>query len=249
MSKKKAVFLHFLFSLIVVSGLMAIIFFIWYPAPFFRINGAENVLRTLIGVDLVLGPALTLYLYRPGKKGLWIDMWFIAIVQLSALVYGTFVIYNERPQYMVFSVDRFTVLAGRDLRDVDGEIDVCPPAGSAPCVVVAQMPDDLKEREDLMFRALEGGVQLEQLPRYWSTLASTADVVLERAEPLQRIAERDSAWQDDIDRLLARHARDAASLRYVPVVNKDLDGFALVIDARTAQTVDVLLVDPWEIEK
>ena len=46
--------------------------------------------------------------------------------------------------------------------------------------------------------------------------------------------------------MLDNSGRDATELRWVPVVNKRLDAFALVIDAATAEPVDVIAVDPWE---
>ena len=110
-SKLHAFLIHLAGSALVVGALCAIIFFVWYPAPYFAAKGASGVLRVLIGVDLILGPTLTLILFRPRKPGLVFDLSIIATIQLAALVFGTTVIYQERPYYAVFAVDRFQVLA------------------------------------------------------------------------------------------------------------------------------------------
>ena len=55
----KAVLTHFLLSAVIVSVILACIFFVWYPSPLFEINGATDILKILVGVDLVLGPLLT----------------------------------------------------------------------------------------------------------------------------------------------------------------------------------------------
>ncbi|MEM8547120.1 MAG: hypothetical protein AAGF46_03050, partial [Pseudomonadota bacterium] len=108
-SRPKAIIGHFLISLFIVSTVLLLVFLVWYPSPYFQILGPAAVLKTLVGVDLVLGPLLTVILYKPGKKGLWFDMGFIAVVQAAALIYGTSVLYQERPQYVIFAVDRFVV--------------------------------------------------------------------------------------------------------------------------------------------
>ena len=249
MKKSRAVLIHFLFSLLLVSGVLAVIFFIWYPAPMFQINGADTVLRVLIGVDLVLGPALTAYLYRPGKKGLWIDMWFIAIVQLTALVYGTSVIYSERPQYMIWSQDRFVILAGKDVPDVEGGKPVCETIETLPCVAVAVLPNTVAARGELLETTLATGLELEQLAEYWRPLADYRERVLDKSLDLAWIAEQGPEWAAAVAAVVRASGRTQTDLRYVPVINKNLDASALIIDATTAMTVDVIDIDPWQIRR
>ena len=86
--------MHLSISATVVGFFLAVIFFLWYPPPYFEIAGAEGVVQILIGVDLILGPLLTLLLYRPGKPGVIFDLSFIALIQLSALIYGVTIIYQ-----------------------------------------------------------------------------------------------------------------------------------------------------------
>lgn len=250
MVKLKAVSIHFAISFTVVASVLAVIFTQWYPAPYFAINGASNVLRTLIAVDLVLGPLLTAVLYRPGKWGLKFDMAFVAVVQLSALIYGTSIIYQERPQFMVFAVDRFVVLPEVDLvRDQDSDIDACAGFAVNPCVAVAVVPVDLKAREALMFRTFEEEIDIEQLPEYWVSLAQGLPLVLKQSQPLERIASAGEVLAREVSRLSHKHQRDAQSMRYLPVFNKRLESMVLVIDATNAEVLDVIDVDPWELPK
>ena len=248
LQRRKTILLHTLFSAAVVSTLLAVVFLVWYPYPFFRISGAGNVLRTLVGVDAVLGPLLTVLLYKPGKKGLWIDMWFIAIVQLGALVYGTTVIYQQRPQFVVFSIDRFAVLPEPDLVHDGGPIAACPQRESPPCLAVAVMPEDTEQRNAVLARALEQGIELEQQPEHWRPLAEAREAVLDKAQPLAELAGLSPRAGRGVARVLERSSRDPATLRWVPVINKRLDAFSLIIDATTAEPVDVVAVDPWEPE-
>ena len=74
MTRYKASFIHFLLSAIVVGAIFSIIFFVWYPGPTFRIAGAVSIVLVLVAVDLVLGPTLTLIVYKEGKPGLKFDL-------------------------------------------------------------------------------------------------------------------------------------------------------------------------------
>ncbi|MEM6818754.1 MAG: TfpX/TfpZ family type IV pilin accessory protein [Pseudomonadota bacterium] len=250
MSKLKAVALHFAVSFLIVATVFTFIFTQWYPAPFFTISGAASVLPILVGVDLVLGPLLTAIVYRPGKPSLRFDMTVIAIIQIAALSYGTNILFQERPQYLVFAVDRFVMLPARDLvRDSFAPIEACESSSSPPCVVIAQIPDDLKAREQLMMRALETGVDIERLPEYWVSLAAAPERVLDRSASLNQLAALDPALQSEIDEIASRQDASAETLRYVPVVNKRLQGMALVIDPKTAAALDVVARDPWVLQE
>ena len=46
--------------------------------------------------------------------------------------------------------------------------------------------------------------------------------------------------------MLGRADRAAEALRWVPVMNKGLEAFSLIIDADSAEPVDVVAIDPWE---
>ncbi len=246
LQRKTTILLHVLVSVLIVGPLVGVVFVLWYPSPYFRISGVEQVLKILVGVQIVLGPLLTVYLYKPGKKGLWFDMCFVAVVQFVALVYCTAVIYEQRPLFVVFSGDRFAVLPEADLVTDGAPIAACPASARPPCLAVAVMPRDAEQRSDLLMKSLEEGIELEQQPQYWQPLAEARAEVLDEAKSLELLASASQQADDGVARVLARTGRSAASMRWVPVVNKRLDAFALVIDAETGEPLDVVNVDPWE---
>ncbi len=106
MTRFRASSIHLAISASVVAAILSIVFLFWYPGWTFEIAGAMRPVFVLVGVDLVVGPLLTLIIYKQGKPGLLFDLWFIALVQITALVYGTYTLNAGRPHYMVFSVDR-----------------------------------------------------------------------------------------------------------------------------------------------
>ena len=83
--KIPAFLIHLGISAAFVSALAAVVYIIWYPPPYFGFDGGWNVMRMVILVDVVLGPLLTLVVFRRGKQGLARDLAIIALVQLPRL--------------------------------------------------------------------------------------------------------------------------------------------------------------------
>ncbi|HPG95297.1 MAG TPA: hypothetical protein PLR28_12145, partial [Dokdonella sp.] len=107
MSRWKAAAIHLSISITVGLLTLALLFLVWFPQPYFEAAGGEHLIIVLLCVDLVLGPLLTLILFKSGKKGMLFDLWMIGILQSAALVYGLYVIAEARPVFIVAAVDRF----------------------------------------------------------------------------------------------------------------------------------------------
>ena len=56
MSRWKAGAIHFLISLAIFLGLLAVILLLWYPGILFSIDSGWAGLQLVIGVDLIAGP-------------------------------------------------------------------------------------------------------------------------------------------------------------------------------------------------
>lgn len=249
-SRPRAFSSHLALSAVLVGIVCALIFFVWYPDPYFQAVGAFSVLRVLVGVDLVLGPVLTLILFKPGKWGLKFDLCFIACVQLAALVYGVTVIYTERPYVNVFAVDRFSIYS---YRDIDGEqwqdalaagrLDAKPWRG--PVLAVATKPSDLAAAQRLLDETVFGGKpDIDRRPEFWSRYEEeTAQVVaVQRPLAALRAARPDAAAR--IAALPARLGRLESGLGFVPMVAKNRD-VTMIVDAQTGEPLEVIDVDPW----
>jgi len=248
-SKSRAFFTHLAASSVIVGTLCAIIFVIWYPAPYFSTNGAWGVLRVLVGVDLVLGPTLTLVLFRPNKPWLLLDVSVIAVIQLAALIYGATVIYQERPYYAVFAVDRFEVLA---YRDVDSsmikyeELRKKPFIG--PILAVANRPQDQAEFQRLLEETLfEGKPDIERRAEYWVPYESGRAEVIARARPLKDLRDGMPDASEKVSSFVESIDLNIEQLAYVPVTGKE-DAFVFVIDTGTAVPIDIIDINPWSIE-
>jgi hypothetical protein len=251
-SRARAFTTHLLTSATIVGIVCALIFFVWYPHPYFGATGAGTVLRVLVAVDLVLGPLLTLVVFKPGKRGLEFDLAVIALVQLAALVYGLTVMYRERPYYTVFAVDRFHVLALPDVEPSEladpgltapERIGTKPFAG--PLLLSATPPSDPAVRSRLIEETIfEGKRDIEGRPTYWSTYESQAAQAATRARPLAMLRSSRPEAAGAVDALVAKLDRPESSLGFLPMIAKNHD-VAMIVDTATGLPLDVVDVDPW----
>lgn len=242
-SRWQAAATHLGLSASIGAFAFALMLLVWYPGEFFRLGGGSTLIMVLVGVDVALGPLLTLVVFDPLKRLLKLDLALIATVQLAALVYGTWVMFEARPAYLVFVVDRFEVIATI-------EVDAAARAAAThdefrglnfgrPLLAAARMPDDPQARNEVVMNAMKG-IDLLLTPRYWVPYEAMRERVLARARPLDEIRALDPEGNGAaIDRALARLGRDAASLRAVGVKAKFGDAVMLV-DAKTGDTVEMI---------
>ena len=85
MSRFKAAGIHLGISFVIFVFLAYLVLFEWYPGIFFNTDGGWRGMRIIVGVDLVLGPTLTLVAYKAGKPGLKFDLTAIALADKKLL--------------------------------------------------------------------------------------------------------------------------------------------------------------------
>lgn len=104
-----AFFSHLLISLGILIVLSALLAFVMFPGALFTLAGGVEGFRIIAGVDMVLGPLLTLVIYNRAKplKELVRDLSVIGAIQLAALSAGMYVVYTSRPAAVTYAYDQF----------------------------------------------------------------------------------------------------------------------------------------------
>ena len=247
MSRGRAFFGHLLLSFAIVTTAFAAVFFLWYPTPFFAAVGASSIIRILIGVDLVLGPLLTLIVFKPGKRLLIVDVVFIAIVQISALIYGATVLFEERPYFAVFALDRFHILAEQDVNPATrAQFDWIEKPAIGPLLASARLPETIEAQQRLMEETVFGGApDIEQRPELWVPFAEDTDVAAGAAYPLAMLRMTPAATEL-VDRTIARLGVDESELGFLPIISAKNDA-CLILSLETAELLAVLDINPWDV--
>jgi hypothetical protein len=214
----------------------------WYPGALLDTAGGLELFLVVVGVDVTLGPLLTLVVYKPGKKGLAFDLVVIAVLQVSALVYGVHVLFEARPVYVVYVKDRFELVRANDLADED----LAKASGYAslpwngPRIAAARLPTDPEERFRMMISGM-AGKDVQMYPQYYVRYEDAAGEAIAAAKPISRLRELNPGRGEVID---ATGLRDEA-MRYLPVRAGKRDLTAL-IDASTGNVVKFVALKPWE---
>lgn len=103
--------IHLVLSILIFIVLAILIVFFWYPGFLFRTDGGWQGIRLIAGIDLILGPLLTLIVYNKQKNSLKMDLSIIAAVQFSALLAGAYLVYSERPIAVIFADGKFSTVS------------------------------------------------------------------------------------------------------------------------------------------
>jgi hypothetical protein len=247
-SRGRVFLAHLALTAVLVGIGYALVRLLWYPQPYFDAVAPARELHALLGVNLVLGPALTLVLFKPGKKGLRFDLALIAAVQLGGLGYAAHELYIQRPYFNVFAVDRFTVL-GRDDADAAQWVEARSRVGSKPFVgplpAVALLPKDRAGMERLIEETVLGGKpDIDRRPEFWDRYDGHVAEITARAKPLQTLAAYGGDVASRVATLPHRFGVAADRLGVLPLVTRS--GYlSLVIDTDTGAPLEVFAVDPW----
>jgi hypothetical protein len=170
----KAFSLHLLSSATVLTLILACLYFGWYHWPGWYLTDVTTVVLVMIGVDVVLGPTLTLIIANKNKprRELTRDVGMIVAVQLCALTYGSVQLWNGRPLYYVFSENSLSVVQAYDIDDEEADLGrrqnaaLAPHWYSLPRWAWAPLPQDPKELQAITSETASGAAVIS-MPRYY----------------------------------------------------------------------------------
>lgn len=249
MNRWKACAIHLGISAIVGTVVIATMLLVWYPGPFFTAMGGNDLVIILLAVDVVLGPLITLVIFNPGKRPalLRLDFAIIGALQAAALAYGVSVIAEVRPVYMVFTVDRFDLVAANDIKAQELAKVADPrfrsiPWGRPATIAVAN-PTDPQEQMRIIQSALEGA-DLQTFPQYYVDYEKFARQALKASKPYAVLRRRHPESIAVLDKRLAELGRKEEEVRFLPLKARKTD-YCVLIDARNGAVLGFLELYPW----
>ena len=245
MTRWRASGLHLLFSIAIAAAVLALMLSLWYPGPLFEAAGGKDLLFILVGVNVVIGPLISLIIFRSGKRGLNFDLAVIGVLQIGALIYGMHAVYLTRPIFIVFVVDQFQVASALQLDPEELAKAKYPEFRQAPLgrplLAFAELPTDRKELGDFMFLGLAGH-DLEEFPRLFVPYAERTAVVLAKSWTLAQVRQLEPESAKVVDPWLAQSGIREADVRYLRLRARRA-WVAVLIDAKTAQPVKMLITE------
>jgi hypothetical protein len=242
MSRFTAFFYHIAISLVIFVILAYLIVEIWYPEFFFAIDGGWEGIRLVIGVDLVLGPLLTLVVFKSGKPGLKFDLGCIGALQTLCLIAGVFVIYTERPVYFIFYDKHFYSASADTYRNYGVE----PPSltensQTFPIKVISKLPDHPIEKAGFLTIIFQDNIPAWIYRPTYLDLSDHMDEVIVSGTSEVEMRGRDK--KGNLDRWLAKHGGEFDEYAFIPVHSRYRDAFIGISKAKKL-FVDIIEIPP-----
>jgi len=219
-SKCKALAAHLSISLLLVGGALAMMWFVWFPAPLFATDGGGIGLKLLVLVDVVLGPLLTFIVFNPAKnrRAMVFDLACIAAFQFAAFGYGLFNIHSVRVQAVAFYEGEFHAVTADSFQQQEIDPQSWQALGPrAPYLVQVREPANDSEMTGVAAFGMTTGLLPQQLQFLYVPYAATAASQwpqgwtldeLRSQQPL--VAELAQAW-------LTKHSRAETEVRFFRV--------------------------------
>ena len=230
MSRWKAFAIHLGISLVVGVCAFSLMFFVWSPGALFTLAGGYKVTLLLIGVDVVIGPLLTLTVFKSGKPGLKFDLAVIGALQAAALVYGIGVSMTGRPAFIVFEGVRFVVVHANamDRERASDKPEYRDPPFGGPRIVALKLQGRATSEElgELSNLALSGH-PLERMSQYYAPYDERIVEAAQAALDLAELHATSPAVQRKID-ALRKGAGPEERLGFVPLQDGGNEGVVIV---------------------
>lgn len=241
-SRWKAFIIHLNISLVLLCILLYLIIVHWYPEPFFASDGGWQGIRIALGVDIVLGPILTLILYKPGKRGLKLDLTLIAIFQITALSVGTTIIYNQRPVLMAFVEDRFYSMTHEQALESGVDMQRLQQSSQQkPFPVYMRFPDNiesvLKFKREIVAKTQQPVYKQGHL--YEAINANNLCQIASKTQDLDILIMAEPANEVILNQFLAKQGGKEYDYIYIPLHCRYQDAL-LVLDRHNGHIVDRL---------
>ena len=240
-SRWKAAGIHLGLSILVATGVVLLLYYVWYPQPFFDASGGKFLLMLLVGVDVVLGPLITLIIFDTKKKSLKFDLAIVALVQIAAICYGVYSMYLARPVFVVFSVDEFIVVPATDV-DPKMMAQVTRPEFKSLSLNGPKYAYNMPQTsgKDLLAMSLSLGALA---PQYYLPYAEKAGEAAKAGKPLADLLKRQPQAKETIEMALKQHGKNTADVVYFPLSAKVMT-MTVLLDSKTGTIVAILPLNP-----
>lgn len=231
----KAALLHLLLSLLIFGATAWLVFKIWYPAPFDRLTGGLGLFTILVLVDLVCGPLFTFILANPRKsrRELTLDFSLVALIQISALLYGLHTVKIARPVLLSFEKDRIAVVTEAEidqetLHEAPENLRQLPLFGRQKIGIrSAKNEKEFFESINLSFKGIEPSLR----PGWWLPFTDVLPEIKKKMYALKEVKPLQKEQQAVLDAAVQKTGLAREALFYLPLTSKLSQDWLMLLDS------------------
>lgn len=237
----KCFLIHLLISILIAIISLFLIFYGWYPNPLHTALEVGQVVWLMLGIDVVLGPLLTLMIAKQAKKNLKIDLAIIGMVQMIALVYGLYSIDKGRPVVIAFDVNRFELVQKHMVKDNHQTIikQYAKEQGKNIPVVSIRPAKDEKELVERMHQELEQNITVSANATLYEPLTKNMDIISKEMKPISELSKFNN--KDNVTSVLTQYPQADG---FLPIISSGKN-LTVLIDSKNKVFVSVVDLRPW----
>lgn len=219
----KAAVIHFFAGLAIAIILGILIFVIWYPYPYNELAGGKELFILVMSIDIICGPILTFVIFSPtkSKNETLVDISAIVIIQLAALSYGIWNVWQVKPLFLVQEADRFNIISKANIDTNDFNFlpkELRPKIFDRPIKVSIRQTSS-SELEKINTQIKSGGKDASELPFLYSHFQ--ADKAYSNAHDLRELLITQPQHTSRIKQLMAISNSDEKNrMRYLYLVGR-----------------------------
>ena len=255
----KAFIYHFIFSFLLIGGLSFFVVSLWYPDIWASELGGYKLVFMILMLDLGVGPLCVGLSYKAHKsyKEKFLDVSVITLCQLAFFSWGAWTVSISRPVYIVFDTDRFEMTVDQDIDRTklpeSGMFSTLPLLRGVQMAVVdleTTVPDEkarVEVNNDAVF-----GLDISKNPSYYVPYeGKNIAKVLKMAKGYDLFSKNEDA-KAQADAVIQKHKITEDQFKWLPIRyfsprDQSQLFMTVVIDSQTAEIIDYILLDPYEI--
>ena len=203
--------IHLAISALILLVPLVLIFYRWFPAPYFESDGGLHAVLILTFVHFFVGPALTFVIFNTNKpRGkIKFDLIVIGVLQIGALSLGSYFVYDQRPVAVVLAKDKFFPVSANLIHQQGRSVaDLRAFGAQSPALVFSRPPADREEFAQMMLLALNQGIDIVAQISTFEPLADHLSEAAGNQPDLRELENENAEFADELEAFLrARNAR------------------------------------------
>ncbi|WP_180011346.1 TfpX/TfpZ family type IV pilin accessory protein [Acinetobacter sp. YH16055] len=241
-ARTKSSLLHLGFSLVLCLIVILFFQFTSYSYPLSLAVNFWQIALIFCVVNLLIGPFLAFLVYKEGKKSLKFDLSVIILFQAIAFFYGTYSLFEARPAWIVYSVDRFELVKNtdiyiKDISKVKSKYRQAPWFG--PEFTAVQLSVDEKQRGQDVFNAVFANLTLSKQPEKYISLQSVQSSIKLKMQNLKQLNQYNSV--QTVKNILSQYPEATA---FVPLKADKKD--MVVLLNKQGGVIEIVNLRPWK---
>jgi len=246
--KLKAFSIHLLLSFTLVSCLLGLVVYFWFPPDYIGISSFKDVTLLIIGIDLIIGPLLTFIVFKPNKKSLKIDLSTIVFLQLIAISYGVYALYQTHPLFVTYKQGIFNLVHANEINlDKAKYNDLKVSTFSSGNLAFTQLPKDPKERMEVMLSVdMKGEPDIDKRAEFYEPYDNHLETILKNSLDATKLFS-EKELDEPRKKFLTKY-KEKENYAYFPIKGAS-DVAIIVLDKKTAKPVTTIASNPWKLKK